>query len=308
MLPPYHGRRAVSTEPMHTILPGGLVMKLASCTMIYLDYVTFEEAIRRIAKTGFRGVDVWGDSPHLDILADHGDRKSFCKLVGDLGVQWAALSVNGGALARQYNFSYSKKWVRDQTLDYYKKCLDVCAEMAIPRVNLISGHMMSDTTYEQAWAWNRDGFAAIADYAAPLKVTPCLHTLTPSESRVVVTLDDTLKMMQQLDKPNVRLMIDTADQNITDANMSDSVRKVAKHLDYAHFSDNDGVGLGLTHKLPGQGTVNWKRLITELRDNGYRGWLTAQLYAPGPIDPDAWQEECFNYMKAVMVECNAWEE
>jgi len=281
-------------------------MELSSCTMIYLDYVTFEEAIRRIAGTGFQAVDVWGDSPHLDVLVDRGDRKDLCKLVSDLGVRWAGLSVNGGALARQYNFSYSKKWVRDQSLDYYKKCLDVCAEMGIPRINVISGHMMADTGYEQAWTWNREAIAAIADYAAPLNVIPCLHTLTPSESRVVVTLDDTLRMLKELDKPNVRLQIDTADQNITDSNISDSVRKVAKYLDYVHFSDNDGLGLGLTHNIPGHGTVNWKRFVTELRDNGYDGYLTAQLYSGAPIDPDAWQEECFNYMKAVMEECDVW--
>lgn len=278
-------------------------MKLASCTMIYLDYVTLEEAIRRIAKTGFQGVDVWGDAPHLDVLVNHGDRKELSALVRDLGLEWSALSVNGGALARCYNFSYSKAWVRSQTLDYYKKCLDVCAEMGIPRINVISGHMMSDTTFDQAWAWNREGFAALAEYAAPLKVTPCLHTLAPSESRVVVTLDDTLKMLAEINQPNVRIQIDTADQNITDTNLSDAVRKVSKYLDYVHFSDNDGMGIGLTHNLPGQGTVNWRRFVAELRDNGYRGWLTAQLYSGGPVDPDAWQEDCVRYMTSVLQEC-----
>ncbi len=283
-------------------------MKLGSCTMIYLDYVTLEQAIRRIAKAGYQGVDVWGDSPHLDVIVERGDRKDLSSLVNDLGMEWAAMSVNGGALARQYNFSCSKSWVREQTLDYYKKCLEVCAEMGIARINVISGHMMDDTSYEQAWAWNREGFSAVAEYAASLGVTPCLHTLTPSESRVVVTLDDTLKMLSEMDKPGARLQIDTADQNITDPNMSDSVRKVAQHLDYVHFSDNDGLGLGLTHNIPGHGSVNWARFVSELRDNDYDGWLTAQLYAAGPIDPDAWQEECFAYMKSVMTECGVWED
>src|SRR6185436_4268561 len=184
---------------------------------------------------------------------------------------------NGGALARQYNPSYSKPWVRQQTVDYYKRCLDVCAQMGIPRINVISGHMMSDTTYEQAWKWNHEAFATIADHAAKVKVTPCLHTLTQSESRVIVTLDDTLRMLKELDRPNVRLQIDTADQNITDPNISDAVRKVAKHLDYVHYSDNDGHGVGLTHNIPGHGSMNWRRFVRELRDSGYRGYLTAQL-------------------------------
>ena len=281
-------------------------MKLASCTMIYLDYVTLEEAIRRIARTGFHGIDVWGDGPHLDVMVDRGDRRDLVKLVADQGLEWSALSVNGGSLARNYNFSYSKAWVRDNTLDYYKRCLDVCAEMGIPRINVISGHAMTDTTRDQAWAWNREAFVALAEHAASVKVTPCLHTLTPSESRVIVTLDDILRMLEEIDKPNVRLMIDTADQNITDPDISDAVRKVAKHLDYVHFSDNEGSGLGLTHNLPGQGSMNWKRFITELREGGYDGYLTAQLYAGHPIDPDDWQEQCFTYMKDVMQQCGAW--
>jgi len=282
-------------------------MKLASCTMVYLDYVTLEEAIRRIAKTGFKGVDVWGDGPHLDVLVDRGDRKDLCKLVRDEGLEWAALSVTGGALARQYNFSYSKKWVRDQTIDYYKKCFDTCAEMGIPRVNVISGHMMSDTTFEQAWAWNRVCMGEVADYAASVKVTPCLHSLTSSESRVVVSLDDTLRMFNELDRSNVRLQFDTADQNITDANISDAVRKVAAHLDYVHFSDNDGQGIGLTHNVPGRGTMDWGRFVSELRDCRYDGFLTAQLYAGHQIDPDAWQGTCFDYMQRVMTACGVWE-
>ena len=42
-------------------------------------------------------------------------------------------------------------------------------------------------------------------------------------------------------------------------------------------------------------------------NSGYNGWLTAQLYAGHPIDPDAWQEECFLYMKGVMEHCGVWE-
>lgn len=282
-------------------------MKLGSCTMVYLDYTTLEEAIRRFAKIGFQGVDVWGDGPHLDVVTDRGDRKDLSKLVKDLGLEWAALSVNGGALARQYNFSYSKDWVRKQTVDYYKMCLDVCAEMGIPRINVISGHMMSDTKFEQAWKWNRDAISQVADHGKKVGVTPCLHTLTWSESRVVVTLDDTMRLKNEMGKDNVRIQIDTADQNITDSNISDAVRKVVKDLDYVHFSDNDGKGVGLTHNIPGHGTMNWKRFVSELRDGGYKGYITAQLYAGHPIDPDAWQEECFNYMKNVMQECGVWE-
>ncbi len=283
-------------------------MKLASCTMIYLDYATLEEAIRRISRSGFSAVDIWAFSPHLDVVTDRGDRTATRELVREWRMEISALSVVGGALGRNYNFSHSKEWVRRDTVEYYKQCLDAAAELECPRINVISGHMMSDTTYEQAWTWNRDGMKEVAEYAATKGVTPCLHTLTASESRVVVTLDDVLRMQRDIGLPSVRIMIDTADQNITDANLTDAVRKVAGELDYVHFSDNAGSGLGLTHNLPGQGSVDWRMFIAALKEVGYNGYLTAQLYAGHPIDPDAWQAACFGFMKPIMQEFDVWED
>jgi protein FrlC len=275
--------------------------------MIYLDYVTLEEAIRRIAKVGYQGVDIWAYSPHLDPMRDRGDRESIRKLSADLELEIVALSVVGGALAREYNFSYPKEWVRSDTIDYYKRCVELAAQIGCPRINLISGHMMWDTDFQQVWAWNREGMGEVVDYAASHNVMMCLHTLTPSESRVIVTLDDAIQMMREINSPSCKLMIDTADQNITEANLSDSVRKVAPYLEYVHISDNEGHGLGLTHNIPGHGTVNWGMFVGTLKEAGYKGYVTAQLYAAHPIDPDVWQHECYRYMRKVFEECGVWE-
>ncbi len=114
-------------------------------------------------------------------------------------------------------------------------------------------------------------------------------------------------MMREIHMAGCRLMIDTADQNITDVNITDAVRKVAPYLYYVHFSDNEGQGIGLAHNIPGHGTMNWKMFVKTLKEVGYTGFLTAQLYAGHPIDPDVWQDECFCYMKGVMQECGVGE-
>lgn len=281
-----------------------MAMKLGLCTMIYLDYVILEEAIRRTAQAGFDGIDLWADSPHLDPLRkDSAARKSIKKQIADAGLEPCALSVNGGSLARRYNFSYSKDWVRQETLDYYKLCVDLAAEMGCPRINMISGHMMADSTAEQVWKWNLEGMRKVSEYAGKNKVTMCLHTLTPSESRMIVTLDDALRMHQQINLPGCRIMIDTADQHITDPDLTTAVQKVAKLLDYVHVSDNDGTGLGLVHRIPGHGTVNWKLFISALRDAGYKGYITAQIYAAHPIDPNSWVQETYDFLSRVLADC-----
>lgn len=276
-------------------------MRLGFCTMGYLDYTTVEEAIKRIAKIGYEVVDFWAYSPHLGPdLYDKKGREEIKKLVADMGLKTAALSVNGGGLALHLNFSHSISQIRENTVNYYLECVDLAVDVGAPIVNMISGHMVYGTTREQAWEWNKECMKKITKRAEDKGIMLALHTLTPCESRVMVTLDDALQMMREVDSPNCKVMIDTADQNITDPNLCDAVRKAGKDLVYVHCNDNSGEGRGDVHLPPGRGTVNWKMFIKTLKEIGYNADLTVQVHTGHPIDIDGWADESFKYMKEIL--------
>ena len=136
----------------------------------------------------------------------------------------------------------------------------------------------------------------IAEYAGAKNIQVVLHTLTPCESRVMVTLDDALQMMREINLPNLKVMIDTADQNITDQNISDSIRKAGKDLVYFHANDNSGYGQGDAHLPPGRGAVDWKQVMLSLKEIGYRGDMTVQVHVGHPVDIDAWCRESYEYL------------
>jgi sugar phosphate isomerase/epimerase len=104
------------------------------------------------------------------------------------------------------------------------------------------------------------------------------------------TLDDALQMMREINLPNSKVMIDTADQNIADPNLSDAVRKAAKDLFYVLRNDNNGVGQGDVHLPPGHGSVN-RKVFFMLKAIRYSGDLTVQVHTGYPIDIDAWAIE-----------------
>lgn len=276
-------------------------MRLGFCTMGYLDYTTVEEAVKRIAKFGFKSVDFWAYSPHLgpDLYGKQ-KRKKIKKLVADQGLAVAGLSVNGGGLALHLNFSHSIKEVREETLKYYYDCVDLAVDVGSPIVNMISGHAMYGTTLEQAWDWNREYMAKVVKRAEDKGVMMAIHTLTPAESRVVVTLDDALRMMREIDSPNCRVMIDTADQNITDPNICDAIRKAGDNLVYVHTNDNNGVGQGDVHLPPGRGTVNWEMFFMTLNEIGYDGDVVGQVHVGHPVDIDSWVFETKEYLEEAM--------
>ncbi|MDY6914181.1 MAG: sugar phosphate isomerase/epimerase family protein [Planctomycetota bacterium] len=237
-------------------------MELGFCTMGYLDYTTVEEAIRRIAKTGYKAIDFWAYSPHLGPdLYDKTKRREIKKQVKDAGLKTVALSVNGGGLALHINFSHCIEQIRNSSVEYYKQCVDLAKDIDCPLINMISGHMVYGTTRQQAWEWNRQCMKEVALYAGEKDVQVALHTLTPCESQVMVTLDDALRMMEEINSPSCKVMIDTADQNITDPNLCDAIRKAGKDLVYVHCNDNSGVGQGDVHLPPGRGTVTMEHLL-----------------------------------------------
>lgn len=278
-------------------------MKLGFCTMGYLPYADLEESIRRIADIGYEAIDFWAYSPHLDPRHyDAEDRKRIRQLVDRLGLEIAGLSVQGGGLGMHLNFSHSSPKVRKDTVDYYLDCVDLAADVGAPLINLISGHMVYGTALDQAWRWNRECIEQVVERAEKKDVLVAIHTLTPPESEVIVTLDDALRMMKEVGSDKLKVMIDTADQNVTEPNLTDAVRKVGKDLAYVHLNDNHGEGRGDIHLPPGRGDINWRKFVKTLKEIGYDGNMTVQVNVGYPIDIDAWAEESLDYMRKVLEE------
>jgi len=276
-------------------------MRLGFCTMGYLDYTTVEEAIRRIARLGYEVIDFWAYSPHLGPdLYDTQKRLEIKQLVADVGLDAVALSVNGGGLALHLNFSHSIPEIRKATVEYYIDCVDLAADVGTPIVNMISGHKIYGTSREQAWEWNRECMKTVVKRAEDKGIMMAIHTLTPCESTVVITLDDALQMVREIDSPSCKVMIDTADQNVTDPNLCDAVRKADEDLVYVHCNDNSGVGQGDVHLPPGRGTVDWEMFVKTLKEIGYDGDLTVQVHVGHPVDIDAWAHESKQYLDGVL--------
>jgi protein FrlC len=281
-------------------------MNLSFCTMGYLEYCTVEETVKRIAALGYDGIDFWAYSPHLgpDIY-DRQERKDVLALVKRHHLKVTGLAVAGGALNLNLNISHSNPKIRRKSIDYLKECVDLAADMEAPLINLISGHKVYGTSQSQAWQWNRDAIEEVADHAEPKGIIVALHSLTPAESTVMVTLDELLTMKEQVNRKNVKLCIDTADQNVTDPNLQSAILKAGKDLVHFHLNDNHGEKRGDIHLPPGRGNVNWEIVLRTLSEIEYDGCLMVQAHSIGsPVDIDGWALESINYVKNLLSKFN----
>jgi len=80
-------------------------------------------------------------------------------------------------------------------------------------------------------------------------------------------------------------------------NDTDMLRLYPQRLIATHLHDNNG--LSDQHLLPGQGSVDWKSIVSALKDAGYGGPLNLEVEKPEGVDRAAWCAEAFDRIRRV---------
>ncbi len=141
-------------------------IKLSCCTLGYTRTTTVEDAIKRIAKIGYEGVDLYTGPPHL-WPGDYGkeERKAVRDLIEKLNLKLTGFAVGGGGLALQYNFGNPRLSLRKLTLQYYLDNIELAHEMGCPLFNVLTGHVLHGTTRDQARKWTMEALQQLFAFA-----------------------------------------------------------------------------------------------------------------------------------------------
>lgn len=278
-----------------------MTIKLSACTLGYNRVTPLDEAIRRIAKVGYKGVDLYTGPPHL-WPEDYGEaeRRAVKRLIADQGMELTGFAVAGGGLALQLNFSSHRESLRKLTLKYYTENVELANEMGCPLINVLTGHVLYGTTRRQAMKWTMDSLQKLTAIAEKNKVILGLHPQYIAESPLMMTVDDALEMIEDLKSKYVKIIYDTAQQNITNRNFEDDLRKCGKHLCYVHAADNDGVNW--THDACGKGTVDWPGMLHVLGEIGFDGYICVQAWSPMTVDVDTVMRDSMVYLQKLIAD------
>jgi fructoselysine 3-epimerase len=273
-------------------------IRLSACTLGYNRQTTVEEAVRRIAKAGYKGIDLYTGAPHAwpqDYTKN--ERESLKKLISDLGLKLTGFAVAGGGLGLQYNFSSPRESIRKNTLQYYIDNVRLAAELGCPLMNVLTGHVLYGTSKEQAMKWTMDALHELTAEAEKTKFILGLHPQYIAESPLMITVDDALQMIKELNSSCVKIIYDTAQQNISYRNFMDDIRKAGRHLCYVHGADNDGIRW--THEALGKGTVDWEGIVRALVEINFEGYICTQSWSELPNDVDSVMRESREYLEQV---------
>src|SRR6476661_982980 len=256
-------------------------MKIALCNEV-LQPLPFEQQCALAADLGYDGLEVapftLADDPlritdaqaatYSRIARDHG--------LAITGLHWLLVAPAGLSIVSD------DEALRHRTAAVMERLVELCAAMG--GKYLVHGSpkqrsVPAGTTAAQAWDRARDCLARAAARAQACGVTYCIEPLSPRETDLLNTVEDGVRMVQEIGSRAFRTMIDcSAAGQAESAPIADLVGRWMPTGHIGHVQVNDPNRRG-----PGQGPMQFAPILRALRAMQQQGHY-GDVIAVEPFD------------------------
>jgi D-psicose/D-tagatose/L-ribulose 3-epimerase len=239
----------------------------------------FGEVCRILKRLGYEGIEVAPftlAADPLDITATQ--RREYREVmsgegIGFAGLHWLLVTP------KQIHVSTPDKALREQSWQYVKNLVDLCADMAGPGVTdsiMVFGSPKQRSatgglTPAEATRNFIGGLAGIAPHAEARGVTILMEALPHSQSDVVQTLAEAAEVVRTIGSPAVQTMFDSHNSE-DEAEPHD--RLIEKYFDiirHVHVNEMDG-------RHPGTGNYDFVSIFRALHRLKYKGWVSLEAF------------------------------
>ena len=259
-----------------------------------------EDQIHKARKLGFDGLSIETKRPVASPLDLNKELRTRLKqIAADEGIELCAVeSVS--------NFASEFMEERENNLAMMRQVLELAGDLGVTLVKVfaawpgtindteevaIYGSFEKGNYYKRLYPealrkWNRavNGIREIADIASDMGITLALQNHAP-----VITpgYEDVLKMMQEIDRENVKLCLDIPlfYERQSDKYIREAVEKCHQDIVLTHYGawnfeeEEDGTPVQEVSSSFG-GQFNYKSFIGELKKTGYNGYLVSEYCLP----------------------------
>src|SRR5262245_61164763 len=265
-------------------------MQLAFSTNAYLRH-PFEEAASRIASLGYQGLELLADVPHAwpaGLL--EGQKRQILEAMRRTGLKFSninAFMMNAVADRRQPywhpSFIEPEPNYRQVRIDHTRRALSLCAALGAPHITTEPGGPLAPgQSRQEAIDLFVEVLKPLAEHAHSLGV---LLLVEPEPGLLLETTDQYLEVAERVDAPSIGLNFDVGHAYCVSEDIPRAIAKLAPHIRHYHFEDIAATRVH-HHLVPGTGAIDFAEVLGAIRQTGYDGWLTVELY-PFQDDPDA---------------------
>lgn len=245
----------------------------AICNEIYRDW-SLDDACQHAAKVGYDAIELapFTLAPLItDLSATERGRIRETAVRAGLevaGLHWLLAQTEG------FHVTHPDAGVRARTSAYLRALVVAGGEMG-GRV-LVFGSpkqrsLLPDVSAEQAWGWATDVFRDAVREGEDRGVTLCMEPLAPSETDFINTAAEARRFAAQFGSPAMKIILDVKAMCSEGTPLDRIIRESAGV--FAHFHANDP-----NLKGPGFGEVDFRPIASVLREVGYGGYVSVEVF------------------------------
>ncbi len=270
-------------------------MKFAICNEIFQDWA-LADAMQFAAKAGYGAIEIAPFTIAGNVTEV--SREARQRIKDDAahaglaisGIHWVLVKTEG------LHLTHGDPSVRLRTARYFEDLVEFCADLGGRTIVVGSPKQRSllpGVTFDRAWAWATDVFRDAVKRAEDRSVTICFEPLAPAETDFINTAEEAVRFVQQLGSPSFRVILDVKAMSSEVKPVAQIIRETWPHFAYFHANDRNLKG-------PGFGDVDFRPIAAALKDVGYDGWVSVEVFdfAEGP---EAIAQQSLDYLRKVFV-------
>ncbi len=225
--------------------------------------------LRKAADIGFDILEFQAQ-PLLDM--DREKLLELKKIAADCGVE---MTYSLG-LDPRYDVSSADENVRKGGVDYLQRIVE--------KIGILEGKLLSGVSYagwgspdyivddksaivERSKKSMRDIIKTAENYG----VTYCVEAVNRFEACVINTAQEALDYVNDIDSPNIGVLLDTYHMNIEEVSIGDAIRLAGDKLTSFHTGENNRMP-------PGRGHLDWDEIFGALADIHYTGRIVSEPF------------------------------
>jgi sugar phosphate isomerase/epimerase len=227
---------------------------------------SFEEDVCHYAAAGIGAIGIWRRK-----ISDYGEEKAF-ELLQEVGLEVSNLLWAGG-------FTGSDGRSYRESLHDGAAAIRLAGLLNCRTLVVYSGGRGGHTR-RHAWRLLTGALEALApiaeEEAVDLAIEP-MHPACAEEWTFLTSLNDALRVVNDLDHPNIKLAFDTY-QLADEPQLVERIGRYVDRIGIVHLGDARSSFGSEQNRCPlGEGRIDLGSILTALVDSGYTGYLDVEL-------------------------------
>lgn len=222
------------------------------------------EVLSQIRQIGYTGVEFLVRDPRII------DQKKLRKIIEHLQLDVPAICT-GEIYGEDYvSFADKDPCIRAEAIERMKACMEMAESYgAMVNVGRLRGRYVEDVPASKTRQWVKEAIIECAE-AYP-QVPIVMEPVNRNYANYLLTANEMLEFINQVNRPNVGMMLDLEHMLTEGENLSNTIQRVKTYFWHFHITD--------TNRFPpGYGQYDFDIIMDILVQSGYDNYVTVESF------------------------------